>query len=243
MKLEVGCNVEDDTKEDITCYECPIVYGTVETFARDILKTEFLLQDERNSRKCDIVIVDEVDSMLIDQGLQCTYLSHDVASIGMRHFEPVHSLIWMHVSMLWKYYDADGVVWYGTEPGIFLDTLSRISKGIDPLQILRLAEDDEESGIPKGFIDEYLSKDIEGQKKLLNFHLKNFGLQFRTLSPLNACLKKFLVFALKYLNLDFNIMEDFERIRLHSTQNEEVDIVVYHDGLSSIMFKKDQVRI
>ena len=25
--------------------------------------------------------------MLIDQGVQCTYLSHDVASIGMRHFE------------------------------------------------------------------------------------------------------------------------------------------------------------
>ena len=43
MKLEVGCNVEDSTEEDSTCYECPIVYGTVETFARDILKTEFFI--------------------------------------------------------------------------------------------------------------------------------------------------------------------------------------------------------
>ena len=69
MELDAGCNVDDNTKEDTTCYECLIVYGTVETFARDILKTEFLLQDVRKGRKCDIVIVDEVDSMLIDKGV------------------------------------------------------------------------------------------------------------------------------------------------------------------------------
>ena len=113
MELEVGCNVEDNTKEDTTRYECPIVYGTVETFARDILKTEFLLQDVRKNRKCDIVIVDEVDSMLIDQGLQCTYLSHDVSSIGMRHFEPIFSLVWMNVNMFWKHQDDEGVVGIG----------------------------------------------------------------------------------------------------------------------------------
>ena len=72
------------------------MYGTVETFARDILKTEFLLQDVCKSRKCDVVIVDEVDSMLIDHGVQCTYLGNDVVS-GMRHFEPILALIWMHV--------------------------------------------------------------------------------------------------------------------------------------------------
>ena len=68
-----------------------------ETFARDILKTEFLLQDVRKGRKCDIVIVDEVDSMLIDQGVQCTYLSHDMANVGMCHFDFILALIWMHV--------------------------------------------------------------------------------------------------------------------------------------------------
>ena len=83
LKLKVGCNVEDNSEKDSQCYKRPIVYGTVETFARDILKTKFLLQSNvRKDRKFDIVIVDEVDSMLIDQGVQCTYLSHDVASIG-----------------------------------------------------------------------------------------------------------------------------------------------------------------
>ena len=193
MKLEVGCNVEDNTKEDTTCYECPIVYGTVETFARDILKTEFQLQDVRKGRKCDIVIVDEVDSMLIDEGVKCTYLSHDVASIGMRHFEPLLTLIWMNVSKLWKYKDDDGMVWYGTAPEFFLATLSRISKNIDPLQILRSAEDDEKSGIRKGFTDEYLSKDIRDQKLFLR--------------PFKAsALEHFFVFALKHLNFDFNVV-------------------------------------
>ena len=146
MKLEVGCNVEDNTKEDTTCYECPIVYGTVETFARDILKTEFLMQDVRKGRKCDIVIVDEVDSMLIDQGVQCTYLSHDVASIGMRHFKPILALIWMHVSRHTPVISKEGIVFYSTEPEDILVALSRLSGEIDPLQILRLAEMDEENG-------------------------------------------------------------------------------------------------
>ena len=80
LNLSASCNVGEITEGDTGVYDCPIVYGTVETFARDILKTEFLLQDVRKGRTCDIVIVDEVDSMLIDQGVQCTYLSHDLAS-------------------------------------------------------------------------------------------------------------------------------------------------------------------
>ena len=32
------------------------------------------------------------------------------------------------------------------------------------------------------------------------------------------------------------------RIRLQSTRHEEVDIVVYHNGLSSILFKEDLMK-
>ena len=142
MKLDAGCNVDDNTDGDSQCYECPIVYGTVETFARDILKTEFLLQDVRKGRECDIVIVDEVDSILIDQGVQCTYLSHDVASIGMRHIEPILSLIWMHVSRCRLIISDEGSVFYASEPEVFFMTLSRLNRNIDPLQVLRLAEED-----------------------------------------------------------------------------------------------------
>ena len=119
LKLEVGCNAEDNTKEDTTCYKCPIVYGTVETFARDILKTEFLLHDVRKGRKCDIVIVDEVDSMLIDQGFQCTYLSHDVTRIGMRHLEPILALIWFCVKQFAPVFHMEGSIFYQSKPEVF----------------------------------------------------------------------------------------------------------------------------
>ena len=223
-------------REEIThrCYEHPIVYGTVETFARDILKTEFLLQDVRKGRKCDIVIVDEVDSMLIDHGVQCTYLCQDIASVGMRHFEPILSFIWMHVNKLLKFKDEDGMVWYGTDSEVFLATLSHINKDIDPLQMLRLAEEDEESGIRKGFTDEYLSENIGGQKRLL--------------STIKAThIEKFFVFALKYLSLDFKIVGGMKslrsnRIRLLSTQNRKVDIMICGNGLSLVLLEEDTMK-
>ena len=167
MKLEVGCNVEHNTKEDTTCYECPIVYGTVETFARDILKTEFLLQDVRKGRKCDIVIVDEVDSMLIDQGFRCTYLSHDVGSIGMRHLEPILALIWFCVKQFTPAFYMEESIFYQSKPEVFFMTLYRLNNTIDPLFILRRAEKDGLIGIYEGFTDEYLSKGIADQNKLL----------------------------------------------------------------------------
>ena len=74
-------------------------------------------------------------------------------------------------------------------------TLYRLNNKIDPLHIVRLAEEDKESGVEKGFTDEYLSKDIEGQKKLLiNDDLK--------------ILKSILLFAQKVLCLDFDIYDD-----------------------------------
>ena len=168
LKLSVSRNVENISEEDGQCYGCPIVYGTVETFARDILKTEFLIQDVRKGRKCDIVIVDEVDSMLIDQGVQCTYLSHDVASLGMRLFEPILSLIWMNVIRFTPVISLAGCDIYLLEPEVFFITLSRLIKGIDHLHILRSAEKDRDSGIKKGFSNEYFKDDIARQKKLLD---------------------------------------------------------------------------
>ena len=167
MELNVGCNVEDNREEDNQCYKCPIVYGTVETFARDILKTEFLSQDVRTGRKFDIVIVDKVDSMLIDQGVQCTYLSHDFSCLGMRHFEPILALIWMNVRKLSPVHYGQDIVCYRTEPEVFFVTLSHLSNGTDPLQVLRLAEEFGNTKFKEGFTDSYLEENIEGKKEML----------------------------------------------------------------------------
>ncbi|KAK0174293.1 hypothetical protein PV327_011004, partial [Microctonus hyperodae] len=72
-------------------YKCDIIYGTNNSFQRDILRDEFRKQQIRNKRKFDIAIVDEVDNMLIDENnhilmLSCTmpgmdYLGAILASI------------------------------------------------------------------------------------------------------------------------------------------------------------------
>ena len=201
-----------------------IVYGTVETFSRDILKTEFLLQDVRKGRTCDIVIVDEVDSMLIDQGVQCTYLSHDRASIGMSHFEPILALIWMHVSRFFTIQTNEGMAYHGTGPEVFLVTLSRLSNGIDPMQILRLVENIGRGGIKKGFADDYLSADPEEQNRLLS-GLGRVGHAYT-----------FSIFAVRISKIEYrnNIS-----MRNHRSRTS---IYVFDHGLSSVVYSESLMK-
>lgn len=77
-------------------YRQQIVYGTVGVFAADILKQEFEKTTTRDKRQFELVIVDEVDYMTLDNGVQVTFLSHE--SGGFRHVEQVLSNIWAMIS-------------------------------------------------------------------------------------------------------------------------------------------------
>ncbi|CAM4573095.1 unnamed protein product [Leuciscus chuanchicus] len=77
-------------------YRQQIVYGTVGVFAADILKQEFEKKTTRDTRQFELVIVDEVDYMTLDNGVQVTFLSHE--STGFRHVEQVLSNIWAMIS-------------------------------------------------------------------------------------------------------------------------------------------------
>jgi preprotein translocase subunit SecA len=52
-----------------TCYQAKIVYGTSSQFQFDILRDEFSLLGTRQGRRYDVVIIDEVDSMFIDENI------------------------------------------------------------------------------------------------------------------------------------------------------------------------------
>ncbi|KAG1927640.1 preprotein translocase subunit SecA [Pimephales promelas] len=77
-------------------YRQQIVYGTVGVFAADTLKQEFEKRTTRGTRPFELVIVDEVDYMTLDNGVQVTFLSHE--SSGFRHVEQVLSNIWAMIS-------------------------------------------------------------------------------------------------------------------------------------------------
>ncbi|CAF4464266.1 unnamed protein product [Rotaria sp. Silwood2] len=74
FNLTVGHNCHDPSEN--SNYNFDIIYGTVTQFAGDLLRTEFYLNKEvRGDRPYSTVIVDEVDSMFIDQREHFTQLA------------------------------------------------------------------------------------------------------------------------------------------------------------------------
>ena len=81
------------------CYSKDIVYGDVGNFQYDILKDEFKGYNTRNSRGFDVILVDEVDSMLVDEGGKIAKLSTPLAS--MEYLETALIAIWYQLKLLY----------------------------------------------------------------------------------------------------------------------------------------------
>ena len=107
-------------------YGCDIVYGTVSSFSADILREEFEMRAVRSGRGFQSVIIDEVDMLMMDEGVQFTYLSHRLALL--RHIEPVIALVWSAVQQHSPLVTEDGDVLFAEVPKYFL---SVILDGID----------------------------------------------------------------------------------------------------------------
>ena len=166
--------------------------------------------------------------MLIDQGLQCTYLNHDVASLGMRHFEPILAMIWMHVSRLTRVISKEGNVFYSTEPEDVLVVLSRLSNDIDPLQILRWAEEDEEvRDIEKGCTESLLRSTYKSmEEKLVSYGRLSFS---------------FLEFALKVLRLDIDSYQNIYDFFADSKDPSRIS-VIHSSNKLSVVLHEDMIK-
>jgi preprotein translocase subunit SecA len=84
------------------CYEADILYGSISNFQFDLLKHEHQDLETRgkkdNERPFDVVIVDEADSMLVDNGGHLAKLSGPLP--GMEYLEPFLVYIWHEVKKL-----------------------------------------------------------------------------------------------------------------------------------------------
>ncbi|OCT68716.1 hypothetical protein XELAEV_18040004mg [Xenopus laevis] len=98
-----GANQRDERIQE--AYRSQIVYGTVDSFAADILRQEFEKKNTRMNRRFDIAIVDEVDYMTLDSGVQVTFLSHEAT--GMRHLDQLLTAIWTKLCMCQMIEEAD----------------------------------------------------------------------------------------------------------------------------------------
>ncbi|XP_036930196.1 uncharacterized protein LOC119006011 [Acanthopagrus latus] len=136
------------------CYQEDIVYGTIEAFAADHLRQTFEMKDVRPDRSYQCIIIDEVDSLLLDQGVQMTYLSSPMVS--MQHLNIILAMIWGHVSQ-YGFLSAGHQTFVRGPPASFFkvifDSINTEETDIkDPADILRIAE--ECSTVPKGFTED-----------------------------------------------------------------------------------------
>lgn len=181
-------------KKRAKCYEKCIVYGTVSSFSADILREEFEMREIRSGRGFQAAIVDEVDMLMLDEGVQFTYLSHRAAVL--RHIEPVLAMVWSAVQTNTLVLTANDSIFFAGVAKYFHDV---IFDCIDPSQhavenptnlLFRLLEDeDQEIEKVQHTVRQFLhSEDAAAKKEVIEkFETEELILLINCLNKREAC--------------------------------------------------------
>lgn len=95
--VTVSNNCNENIEERKKSYsDCQIVYGDLSNFQRDYLLDKFYNKNVLGNRRFKNIIVDEVDSLLLDKGNNMLYLSHDIPELDT--LESVYIFIWQWIN-------------------------------------------------------------------------------------------------------------------------------------------------
>jgi preprotein translocase subunit SecA len=86
---------ENNTNDSKICYTADVLYGTISNFQFDYLKDSFEGFNIRNQRRFGQVILDEVDSMLVDNGGQIAKIASPHP--GMESLRYIYIKIWQQL--------------------------------------------------------------------------------------------------------------------------------------------------
>ncbi|KAM6909465.1 protein translocase subunit SecA-like [Xenentodon cancila] len=137
LKISADCNVNKRDEDLKKCYECQVVYGTVEEFAGSWLKHNFSRMDIFGQRTFQCAIVDEVDSLMLDKGHHVVYLGSDMPAL--QHLNPLLALIWATVN---QYSEIGTDTTVGRKYPFHQVVLEQLKdKGLNQFTILQMAED------------------------------------------------------------------------------------------------------
>jgi len=75
-----------------------IQYGEVCSLQTDLLNTQFYKKGIDGRARVDVVIVDEVDSLLLDKGANMLYLSHEIPEL--KSLRTIKLIIWEAVQKI-----------------------------------------------------------------------------------------------------------------------------------------------
>ncbi|XP_072017159.1 uncharacterized protein [Amphiura filiformis] len=91
----VAHNCSESLRDRRNAYGASVVYGEIGSFQRDTLLDEFYDENVLGKRTNENIIIDEVDSMLLDKGQNVLYLSHSIP--GLDTLEQVYVKIWIYI--------------------------------------------------------------------------------------------------------------------------------------------------
>ena len=95
--VRVGHICSEDIDQRIQVFNnCDVIYGDLSSFQRDYLLDRFYGKNILGTRIFKNVIVDEVDSMLLDNGNNMLYLSHDIPN--MDKLQSLFVFLWRSVN-------------------------------------------------------------------------------------------------------------------------------------------------
>ncbi|CAD8109129.1 unnamed protein product [Paramecium sonneborni] len=146
------------------CYDCDIVYGDVSQFQFDYLRDNYLKMQTLRGRSQDFVIVDEVDSMLIDESSKIARLSSQISGLDL--FKPIYIKLWQ----LFQIYQRQ-IIKIAGDYYFFLGTIGYQG---DLITLDYIGEDNIEHHIPdlKQYIDQ--KQDLTNIGRLINEDVSNF---------------------------------------------------------------------
>lgn len=121
-------NGQDSSIDIKQRYQANIVYGAASDFQGDILRDEYSKLGTRQGRQCDVAIVDEVDSMLIDGKNHIVMLSSSVP--GMDNLEPLLAAIWIQIGEVAKSIKEINGKWYFINQENLLDENGKLRSDI-----------------------------------------------------------------------------------------------------------------
>ncbi|CAO1318605.1 unnamed protein product [Diamesa serratosioi] len=97
FNITAGHNCDEDVEKRKAVYSSvDVIYGSLSGFQRDYLLEEFYDKKVLGDRRYENVIIDEVDSMLLDKNNNILYLSHELPN--MDELETVYLYIWQQLN-------------------------------------------------------------------------------------------------------------------------------------------------
>jgi hypothetical protein len=188
-----NCDKADNIEGFRGCYAADIIYGDVANFQYDVLRHEYKGYGTRGKRVFECVIVDEVDSMLIDESGKIAMLASHLP--GSEYVQFLYSSIWLRLNMVdshlaridngWvfvdKPFEVEGgkIVFKGEEGNI---------KKIDDINTLRA-----------GHLEDYINELLSSDRVKIPEHLKEFAALQRYSWIKNAITAKNLILEKDYV--------------------------------------------